>query len=30
LEGEVQKMTDQTISEIDDAAEAKEKEILGK
>ena len=30
LEGEVQKMTDQTISEIDVAAEAKEKEILGK
>jgi len=30
LEGEVQKMTDQTISEIDAAAEAKEKEILGK
>ena len=30
LETEVQKLTDQTISEIDDAAEAKEKEILGK
>ena len=30
LEGEVQKMTDQTISDIDAAAEAKEKEILGK
>ncbi|MEO6581476.1 MAG: ribosome recycling factor [Sphingomicrobium sp.] len=30
LEGEVQKMTDQTIAEIDTAAEAKEKEILGK
>ncbi|MEO6256299.1 MAG: ribosome recycling factor [Sphingomicrobium sp.] len=30
LEGEVQKMTDQTISEIDVAGEAKEKEILGK
>jgi ribosome recycling factor len=30
LETEVQKMTDQTISEIDAAAEAKEKEILGK
>ncbi len=30
LEHEVQKLTDQTISEIDDAAEAKEKEILGK
>jgi len=30
LEGEVQKLTDQTISEIDAAAEAKEKEILGK
>lgn len=30
LEGEVQKMTDQTIAEIDAAAEAKEKEILGK
>ena len=30
LEVEVQKLTDQTIAEIDDAAEAKEKEILGK
>ena len=30
LETEVQKLTDQTIAEIDDAAEAKEKEILGK
>jgi ribosome recycling factor len=30
LEGEVQKLTDQTITEIDGAAEAKEKEILGK
>ena len=30
LEAEVQKLTDQTIAEIDDAAEAKEKEILGK
>ena len=30
LEGEVQKMTDQTITEIDAAAESKEKEILGK
>ena len=30
LEGEVQKLTDQTITEIDAAAEAKEKEILGK
>jgi len=30
LEHEVQKLTDQTIAEIDDAAEAKEKEILGK
>ena len=30
LEGEVQKLTDQTIAEIDDAAEAKETEILGK
>ena len=30
LEGEVQKMTDQTIADIDAAAEAKEKEILGK
>ena len=30
LEGEVQKLTDQTIAEIDAAAEAKEKEILGK
>ena len=30
LETEVQKLTDQTISEIDDAAAAKEKEILGK
>jgi ribosome recycling factor len=30
LEGEVQKLTDQTISDIDAAAEAKEKEILGK
>ena len=30
LEHEVQKLTDQTIAEIDAAAEAKEKEILGK
>ena len=30
LEGEVQKLTDATIAEIDAAAEAKEKEILGK
>jgi ribosome recycling factor len=30
LEGDVQKMTDDTIKEIDVAAEAKEKEILGK
>ena len=30
LEAEVQKLTDQTIAEIDAAAEAKEKEILGK
>src|SRR5688572_23348347 len=30
LENEVQKLTDETIKEIDDAAEAKEKEILGK
>ena len=30
LEVEVQKLTDQTIAEIDAAAEAKEKEILGK
>jgi len=30
LEAEVQKMTDQTISDIDAAAETKEKEILGK
>ena len=30
LEGEVQKMTDQTIADIDAAADAKEKEILGK
>ena len=30
LETEVQKLTDQTISEIDDAAETKETEILGK
>src|ERR671921_22512 len=30
LETEVQKLTDQTISEIDDTAAAKEKEILGK
>ena len=30
LEHEVQKLTDLTIAEIDDAAEAKEKEILGK
>ena len=30
LEGEVQKMTNHTISEIDAAADAKEKEILGK
>jgi ribosome recycling factor len=30
LEHDVQKMTDDTISEIDDAADVKEKEILGK
>src|SRR6185369_15754244 len=30
LEGEVQKLTDQTIAEIDAAADAKEMEILGK
>jgi ribosome recycling factor len=30
LEHEVQKLTDETIEEIDEAAEAKEKEILGK
>ncbi len=30
LETEVQKLTDETIKEIDEAAEAKEKEILGK
>ena len=30
LEHEVQKLTDDTIQEIDDAADAKEKEILGK
>ncbi len=30
LETEVQKLTDETIKEIDSAAEAKEKEILGK
>ena len=30
LEAEVQKMTDDTIQEIDEAAETKEKEILGK
>ena len=30
LEAEVQKMTDQTIADIDNTAEAKEKEILGK
>ncbi len=30
LEHEVQKMTDDTIKEVDDAAVAKEKEILGK
>ena len=30
LEHEVQKLTDQTIAEIDEAAEAKEAEILGK
>ena len=30
LEHEVQKLTDETIKEIDDAAAAKEKEILGK
>ena len=29
-EGEVQKLTDQTIADIDSTAEAKEKEILGK
>ena len=30
LEHEVQKLTDDTIKEIDDAADTKEKEILGK
>ena len=30
LEGEVQKLTDETVAEIDAAAAAKEKEILGK
>jgi len=30
LEAEVQKLTDQTIADIDSSAEAKEKEILGK
>jgi ribosome recycling factor len=30
LEHEVQKLTDDTISEIDELAESKEKEILGK
>ena len=30
LETEVQKMTDATIADIDGAADAKEKEILGK
>ena len=30
LEHEVQKLTDDTIKEIDDAAHSKEKEILGK
>jgi ribosome recycling factor len=30
LEAEVQKLTDETISEIDEAADAKEKEILNK
>jgi ribosome recycling factor len=30
LEHEVQKLTDQTIAEIDAAAEAKENEILGR
>ncbi|MFL6734439.1 MAG: ribosome recycling factor [Sphingomicrobium sp.] len=30
LEAEVQKLTDQTIAEVDTAADAKEKEILGK
>ena len=30
LEHEVQKLTDDTIKEIDEAAAAKEKEILGK
>jgi ribosome recycling factor len=30
LEAEVQKLTDETIGEIDSAAAAKEKEILGK
>jgi ribosome recycling factor len=30
LEAEVQKLTDQTIADVDAAAEAKEKEILGK
>jgi ribosome recycling factor len=30
LETEVQKLTDETINEIDQLAEAKEKEILGK
>jgi ribosome recycling factor len=30
LEHEVQKLTDETIKEIDDLAQVKEKEILGK
>ena len=30
LETEVQKLTDETIKEIDELAQAKEKEILGK
>jgi ribosome recycling factor len=30
LETEVQKLTDETINEIDQLADAKEKEILGK
>jgi ribosome recycling factor len=30
LEHEVQKLTDDTIKEVDEAAAAKEKEILGK
>jgi ribosome recycling factor len=30
LEQEVQKLTDETIKEVDELADAKEKEILGK